>query len=136
MHMTSSFVLTAFIAWTLFLLILMESLRVRYLLDKTVAPDQFRPDNANLPPYMQRLARAHANCYESFPIFGGLLIVALLTNQTNITDGLAIWLLAARLAQSTIHFISTSALASTLRFLAFVVQVVIAVYWAWALLGF
>ena len=28
------------------------------------------PDNANLSPFMQRLARTHANCLEGLPIVG------------------------------------------------------------------
>lgn len=135
MQTTSALVLTALISWTLFLLILMEALRIRFLFTGTVAPNEFRPDNSNLPPFMQRLARAHANCIESFPIIGGLLVVALLTDQTSVTDGLAPWLLLARLVQSSIHMASTSVLAANLRFYAFAVQMAIAVYWIWKLLA-
>lgn len=135
MQTTSALVLTALIAWTLFLLILMEALRIRFLFTRTVAPNEFRPDNSNLPPFMQRLARAHANCIESFPIIGGLLLVALLTDQTSVTDGLAPWLLFARLIQSSIHMASTSVLAANLRFYAFAVQMAIAVYWIWKVLA-
>ena len=135
MQSTSAFVLAALIAWTMFLLILMEGLRVRFLVAKTVAANEFRPDNSNLPPFMQRLARAHANCIESFPIIGGLLVVALLTDRAGITDALAPLLLLARLLQSSIHLISTSVLAANLRFLAFAVQIAIAVRWSWQLLA-
>ena len=135
MQTVSALVLTVLIAWTLFLLILMEALRIRYLVTKTIAPNEFRPDNSNLPPYMQRLARAHANCIESFPIIGGLLVVALLTDRAGVTDDLAPWLLLARLLQSSIHMVSTSVLAANLRFLAFAVQMAIAVYWSWTLLA-
>jgi len=133
MQTASAFVLTAFIAWTLFLLILMEGLRVRFLFGNTVAANEFRPDNSNLPPFMQRLARAHANCIESFPVVGGLLIVALLTDRAGLTDSLAYWLLAARLIQSSVHVVSTNIAASYLRFMAFTVQMAIAVYWCCAL---
>jgi hypothetical protein len=135
MQNPSAFVLTALIAWTMFLLILMEGLRARFLVTKTVAPNEFRPDNSNLPPFMQRLARAHANCIESFPIIGGLLVVALLTDRAGVTDALAPWLLLARLLQSSIHLVSTSVLAANLRFLAFAAQMAIAVYWLWGLLA-
>ena len=135
MQSTSAFVLTALIAWTLFLVILMEVLRTRFLITGTVAPNEFRPDNSNLPPYMQRLARAHANCIESFPIIGGLLLVALLTNRAEVTDALAVWLLLARLLQSSIHAVSSNVVASWLRFIAFAVQMAIAVYWLCGLLA-
>ena len=135
MQNISAFVLTALIAWTLFLLVLMEGMRVRYLAAKVIAANEFKPDNSNLPPFMQRLSRAHANCIESFPIIGGVLIVALLTDRAGITDPLALWLLVARLVQSSIHLISTGILAANLRFLAFAVQMAIAVYWLWVLLA-
>jgi uncharacterized MAPEG superfamily protein len=135
MQNASALVLTALIAWTLFLVILMEVLRTRFLFTKTVAANEFRPDNSNLPPYMQRLARAHANCIESFPVIGGLLVVALLTNRADVTDALAPLLLLARLLQSSIHALSTNVVASWLRFIAFAIQMAIAVHWSWALLA-
>jgi uncharacterized MAPEG superfamily protein len=84
---------------------------------------------------MQRLARAHANCIESFPIIGGLLVVALLTDRAGVTDALAPWLLLARLLQSSIHVVSTNLVASWFRFIAFAIQMAIAVHWSWALLA-
>lgn len=99
-----------------------------------IAANGFVPDNANLSPFMQRLARAHANCLEGLPIFAGLLIVALLTDRAAVTDPLAYVLLAARLVQSVIHLASLSPQAVTFRFMAFAVQMGIAVYWAFRLL--
>ena len=130
----SASVLTAFIGWALLLLILMETLRTRLVAKGAVAPNAFAPDNGNLSPFMQRLARAHANCVEGLPVFGGLLLIAVATGRTSVTDGLAPWLLAARLIQSIVHLLSLSATAVTVRFLAFVVQMGIAAYWVLALL--
>ena len=127
-------VLTALIAWALFLLILMEVARSRLVISGAVASNEFRPDNSNLSPFMQRLSRAFANCVEGLPIFGGLLVVALLTDRTSITDPLALWLLAARIVQSSIHLASLSVMAVNLRFAAFAAQMVIAVYWSACLL--
>ena len=135
MQMTSATVLTAFIAWTMFLVIVMEVLRTRYLLTRAVAANEFKPDNSNLPTYMQRIARAHANCVESFPVGGGLLVVAILIDRTDVTDPLAPWLFVARLVQSFIHVISGNVIASWLRFIAYAVQIAIAVRWSWVLLG-
>ena len=126
--------LTGFIAWALALLILMEALRARLVMIKQVVSNAFRPDNANLSPFMQRLARAHANCVESLPIFGGLMGVALLSGQAALTDPLALWLLACRVLQSACHLASLSVWAVNLRFAAFLVQMVIAAYWAVRLL--
>ena len=86
MNNVSVNVLIGLVAWTLFLLILMELLRSRLILTKAIAANEFKPDNSNLSPFMQRLARAHANCVESVPIFGILLIAALLTNRTGVTN--------------------------------------------------
>src|SRR5687767_12469726 len=72
--MTTTLVaLTGFVAWTLFLLVLMEAIRSKLVLTKAIASNQFTPDNANLSPFMQRLARAHANCLEGLPVFGALM---------------------------------------------------------------
>jgi uncharacterized MAPEG superfamily protein len=131
---TSALVLTLFIAWALLLLVVMEILRARLVVTGRVASNQFTPDNATISPFMQRLARAHLNCVESLPIFGGLLVVALLTGRTGATDPLAPWLLGARIVQTGIHLASTSNAAVNARFAAFVVQMAIALYWAWALL--
>lgn len=129
----SASVLTLFIAWTLFLLVLMEVLRSHLVLTGRVRSNEFDPENSRLSPFMQRLARAHANCVEGLPVFGGLLLVALATGRTAVTDPLAPWLLAARVLQSSIHLGSGSVVAVNVRFAAFVVQVAIAIYWAWAL---
>jgi uncharacterized MAPEG superfamily protein len=131
----TAFALTGFIAWTLALLVLMETIRSRMVLSGEVPANGFRPDNANLSPFMQRLARAHANCLEGLPIFGGLMLVALVTERSAITDGLAPLLLAARMIQSTIHLVSLSNSAVTARFSAFAVQMAIGIYWSWRLLA-
>ena len=130
---STALALTLYIGWTLALLLTMETIRAILVLTKQVASNDFTPDNAKLSPFMQRLARAHANCLEGFPIFGGLMLVALLTDSTAITDPLAYWLLAARITQSSVHLASTSVLAVNARFTAFAAQMAIAVYWVWQL---
>jgi hypothetical protein len=132
---TSALVLTLFLAWTLLLLVVMEVLRSYLVVTGRVRSNGFAPDNAGLSPFMQRLARAHANCIESLPVFGGLLLVALVTNRTEVTDALAPWLLGARVIQSGIHLASTSVIAVNARFTAFAAQMGIGVYWTWGLLG-
>ena len=71
---TTLTVLTGFIAWTLFLLVLMEIIRSKLVVTKAMPANGFQPDDTNLSPFMQRLARAHANCLEGLPIFGGLML--------------------------------------------------------------
>ena len=127
--------LTGFIAWTLLLLVVMELIRSKLVMTKAIQANQFRPDNANLSPFMQRLARAHANCLEGLPIFGGLMLIAMLAGKSAVTDPLAYTLLGARVLQSVLHLTSLSVAAVTLRFAAFAVQMGVAVYWAFRLLG-
>lgn len=127
--------LLGFIGWALFLLVLMEVIRAWLTLSGQVAANAFTPDNAGLSPFMQRLARAHANCCENLPILGGLLLVAIATGQAAVTDPLACLLLGARVVQSLVHVASGSALACSIRFAAFAVQVGIGVYWAFRLLA-
>ena len=126
--------LLGFTSWTLALLVLMEAIRSKLVLTGEVAANGFNPENSNLSPFMQRLARAHANCLEGLPIFCGLMVVAVLAGKASLTDPLAYTLLAARVVQSTIHLASTSSAAVTARFVAFAVQMGIAVYWAFKLL--
>lgn len=129
------FALTGFIAWTLFLLVLMEAIRAQLVLARRVPADGFDPANSRLSPFMQRLARAHANCLEGLPIFGGLMLVAAVLDRTAITDPLAPVLLGARIVQSSIHLAAVSPTAITLRFTAFTVQMAIAVVWTVRLLA-
>lgn len=127
--------LTGFVTWALLLLVLMEAMRSKLVMTKAVAANGFRPDNANLSPFMQRLARAHANCLEGLPIFGGLMLIAVVSGHSSLTDPLAFVFLGARVLQSLIHLASVSSVAVTLRFSAFAVQMAIGVYWAFRLLA-
>ena len=92
----------------------------------------FSPTGEGETGFSFRLLRAHANMYEAFP-FWGLLLLAVATNQTAATDGLALYCLGARMAQVAVHLTSTSEGAVKLRFGFFVAQLAIFGYW---LIGF
>ena len=132
---TTLLALLGFLSWTLALLVLMEVIRSKLVLTRAVPANGFTPDNAGLSPFMQRLARAHANCLEGLPLFGGFMLLAVAAGKANVTDPLAYVFLGARIAQSVIHLTSTSPIAVTARFAAFAVQVCIAAYWAVKLHG-
>lgn len=121
--------LIGFIAWILVLLGILAVVRVRAAVVGGKAANSFLPDGSDVSPFSARLCRAHANCYENFPLIGGLLLLALATGNTSITDPLAPVMLAARIAQSLAHLYSTSVPAVRLRFALFLVQFGIAVYW-------
>ncbi len=133
MSSPTAITLLGFISWSLILLIVMESIRTKLVMTKEVPPNGFNPENSNLSPFMQRLARAHANCIEGLPVFGGLFVLAIITQQQSVTDGLAYLFLAARIIQSTVHLISISSAAVTFRFSMFAVQMVIGVIWCFTL---
>ena len=128
------FALTGFVAWSLALLVLMETIRSKMVMTGEVKANGFNPENSNLSPFRQRLARAHANCVEGLPIFGGLMLIAVVAGQSAVTDSLALVFLCARVVQSLIHLSSLSVMAVWLRFSAFAVQMAIAVYWAFGLI--
>lgn len=126
--------LLGFLSWTLALLVLMEIIRSKLVVTGEVPPNGFTPDNAAQSPFMQRLARAHANCLEGLPLFGGFMLLAVVSGRSQVTDPLAYVLLVARITQSIIHLASGSPAAVTMRFTAFLVQMGVAVYWAFRLL--
>ena len=125
----STSALLGYIIWMLALLFTLASVRVGLVMTGKKAPNSFAPDGADVSPFVNRLCRAHANCYESFPIFGGLLLLAIATGNTGITDGLAYYFIGARVLQSVTQLISKSSLAVNIRFAFFIVQIVIGVIW-------
>ena len=66
-----------FIGWFLLILLTMEVLRTGIVLITKRAANDFKPDGSDISPFMHRLARVHANCYESYPFIGGLLLFAI-----------------------------------------------------------
>jgi len=127
--------LVGYIVWMIVLLAVLAILRSALTLTGKRAANAYTPSGADVSPFSERLCRAHANCYESFPILGGLLLLALATQNTSITNPLAFAVLGARLGQSTIHLISTSVPAVLVRFALFLTQVGIALYWAFLFAG-
>ena len=114
--------LLGYISWFLLLLGSIAVLRVSVSLTRGKAANSFRPDGSDVSPFSARLCGAHANGYESFPFMGGLLLLALATNNTAITDPLALIALASRIAQSSVNLVSTSVVAVQIRFAFFLVQ--------------
>lgn len=127
--------LLGFISLTLALLGTLGMIRTSLALRGVKAPNSFDPSGKDVSEFSVRLCRTHANCYESFPYFGGLLLLAIATDTTAITDGLAYYFIGARVLQAVIHLASTSNLAVQVRFAFFLVQIVIAVMWILKFIG-
>jgi len=126
---TTAVALAGYIAWIIVLLVVLLIYRTSVVLKGEKAPNQFSASGADVSELGLRITRAQANCVESFPVVGGVFLLALATQQTQITDSLAMWALYARLAQSLVHIASTSVLAVQLRLVFFVVQVALSGYW-------
>ena len=134
----SALALVGYAAWTILLALWIISYRTGLVLTGKHAANGFDPSGADISEFSARLCRAHANCYENLPVFGGLILVAIATGHASITDPLARWALVARVAQSTVHLMSTSELAVTVRATLYSVQLGIMAYWVYQLgmLGF
>lgn len=121
--------LLGYIAWMVLLVSILAGQRAQLTLSGQRRANSFSPSGDDVSPFSARLCRTHANAYEHFPILGGLLLFALATDTHAITDGLALWLLASRVAQGLVHLWSTRNLAVLIRFHFFLLQYLIAAYW-------
>jgi uncharacterized MAPEG superfamily protein len=134
----SALALIGYAAWTVFLVTWIVLLRTVYVLSGKRAANSFAPWGEDLSPFSGRLCRAHANCYENIAVFAALILLAMVTGHGDITDPLARWVLAARVAQSMVHLVSISEIAVTLRVTFLLAQLGIEAYWIvqLGLLGF
>jgi hypothetical protein len=126
---------TAYVFLTLILLVAIVSSRTLIVMGGKRAPNEFKPDADGESSFLQRLTRAHANVVECFPFVGGMLLLAIAMEKPFITDGLAPYVILARLAQTLTHLLSTSAVAVQIRFAFFLVQVAICIYWCAKIFG-
>lgn len=121
--------LLGFISWFIILVIAIEIYRTIVVVKTGKAVNSFALNGADISPLMERLSRAHANCYESFPFIGGILLLAIASSNQPITNEFAIYLLFARVAQSLCHIISTSNPFVLARVTFFFAQIAISLYW-------
>jgi uncharacterized MAPEG superfamily protein len=89
----------------------------------------FNPSGEDLEGFGRRLTRAHANTYENLPVAGAIMLYAIARDLTGVTDPAAYAFLAARVAQSVTHLISTSRPFVLIRFFFFIVQIAILAFW-------
>ncbi|VAW02739.1 hypothetical protein MNBD_ALPHA06-554 [hydrothermal vent metagenome] len=130
----TSIALLGYIGLMVVLLGILATLRTGFTLSGKKAANSFLPTGEDVSPFSARLCRVHANTYESFPIIGGLLLFALATSQTDVTNGLAMIVLGARVLQASVHLLSTSVLMVQVRFFFFLVQYGIVIFWLYRFL--
>ena len=121
--------LIGYMALFIIILFVLAGLRTKLTLSGKKAANSFSPTGEDAGAFSLRLVRAHANMYEFFPVYGGVLLIAIASGHTEITNGLAMIFLGARVLQALVHIASTSIMAVQVRFFFFLVQVFIAVYW-------
>jgi uncharacterized MAPEG superfamily protein len=82
----------------------------------------------------RRMMRAHANCVENLPVFGAVVVVANLAGPASrLVDVLAVTVMVARIAQTSVHVLFVVRdLTVAVRFAFYLVQVA-AMVWIAAL---
>lgn len=124
---------SAYIAWTMLLLLGLAIYRTVSNQKNKRTSLKFDPSGSDVSDFGQRLTRAHANCYESAIFVVAPMLLALATSSAVITNGLALIMVAARIAQSCVHIASTSNMMITVRFVLFLVQFAISAFWLFTL---
>jgi uncharacterized MAPEG superfamily protein len=123
-----------FAAWTILLVFVVAGYRALTSSRTGKALNTSRPTAPDVDALGQRLTRAHLNCVENLPIVGAVILAAAAAGRADVTDGLAMPLLFARLGQSAVHIASTALPMVPIRAALFTVQLAILSIWIWQLL--
>jgi uncharacterized MAPEG superfamily protein len=122
--------LACFAGWTLLLVLTAVNTRVVAIIRGSDIPiNKFSPYGEDMPGFGQRVTRAHLNCVENLPVFAAVVAAAGLSGQFAVMEGTVMYILYARIAQSTVHMISSSQLASLIRGTLFAVQTLLMLYY-------
>lgn len=124
----SAVCLLGLIVWSIVLLFVLLGARGKSVFSGQLVFDQ---QGADMPGIRARITRAQANSLEWLTIPAALLLYAIATEQTAITDGLAMIVLYARLGQSVVHIMSVALPAILVRASLFTVQIVIFLMWTY-----
>jgi len=119
--------LLGFAGWTLLVLLAGVGARRWELICRgDAALTSFPADIPHGSDAYRRAVRAHANCLENLPVFGALVLIAAAAGlHSHDMDVLAVIVMAARIAQTSIHVCFAERNATVaLRFAFFLLQVV------------
>ena len=126
-------VLLGYTAWTIALVFGYVLYRVGLVLAGKTKANSWTRGAATWqdPPVITRIQHAHMNCIENLPLVAAVILAGQALGQGEVLDAynLPCWLLAARIAQSTVHMISISHWMVFLRANLFTVQALILIYW-------
>jgi uncharacterized MAPEG superfamily protein len=125
--------LLGFTAWTIALVFIVVNYRTFPVLSgKTKANSWTRGGQTwQDAPFITRMAHAHMNCLENLPLVAAIILSAQALGQGAVTDAnnLPCILLAARIAQSTVHIIAVNHWMVMLRAVFYTVQILIMIWW-------
>lgn len=85
------------------------------------------------PMFLQRIKSAHLNCLENFPVFAAVVAIAGLMGQIDAINGIAVFVLYARIGQTISHILGTSFILVLSRATFFLAQVFITLYMVYLL---
>jgi len=123
------------VMWSVLLTFVLMSIRLSSVVREGKALNQFNSDGRDMAEAGLRVTRAHGNSLENLALPIGLMLLAMITGNGAVTDGLALVYLGTRILQSVFHIISISGPMIMIRGTFFTVQLVILVIWAINLYG-
>ena len=125
-----------FAAWTLVLMLIYVMYRTGLVtIGRKRADSWTRGKPTDDPGFVVRAQHAHMNCVENLPVFGAIVLAAYALGKPAVADGVASYVLWARLAQSTTHLIGVSHVLVFVRGTFFTIQVILFFYMLSHLLG-
>jgi hypothetical protein len=125
--------LMGFAAWTILMVMLLGVTRTGLVFAGKKKSNDFKATGEDLGSFGYRVTRVHANCYENLPAAAAVLLYAIATSQTAVTDSLALVFIGLRVAQSSVHLLSTAQPMVMIRFALYIGQNAILLYWILAL---
>lgn len=126
--------LIGYAAWTALLALTVVNYRALYILNGSRKANEFAPTGDDLGDFSQRLCRAYYNCCENLPVAAAVLLYAIASGMTAITDGLALVVLGARIGQSVTHLVAVTHITVLVRATFYVLQLLILLYFCFRFL--
>ena len=81
--------LIGLVVWTIILAFVVVGKRLSLVMGGEKDINTFLPDGKDVGDFGLRATRAHLNSLEVLPLAGGIMLLAIATGNTAITDGLA-----------------------------------------------
>ena len=118
------------VVWAVLLSFVLITVRMSSVFRDDKALNEFHADGRDMAEIGLRITRAHANALENLALPAALMLLAFVTNNIEVTTGLATTFLGCRVLQSVIHMISISGPMVMLRGALFTAQQIILIIWA------